>query len=78
MLITTPSFKVLQRPIDSTQYVSIRYTERLAEAGIEPSVGRVGDSYVNALAEAITGFTKPGLFTAEDHGKVSTPWSSRT
>ena len=33
------------------QYVSIRYTERLAEAGIEPSVGSVGDSYDNALAE---------------------------
>ena len=33
-----------------SQYVSIRYTERLAEAGIEPSVGSVGDSYDNALA----------------------------
>jgi putative transposase len=36
---------VLRRPTESTQYVSIRYTERLAEAGIEPSVGSVGDSY---------------------------------
>ena len=35
------------------QYLSIRYTERLAEAGIEPSVGSVGDSYDNALAETI-------------------------
>src|SRR5215211_8332530 len=35
------------------QYVSIKYTERLAEAGIEPSVGSVGDSYDNALAETI-------------------------
>ena len=34
-----------------SQYVSIRYTERLAEAGIEPSVGSKGDSYDNALAE---------------------------
>src|ERR671939_275210 len=33
------------------QYVSIKYTERLAQAGIEPSVGSVGDSYDNALAE---------------------------
>ena len=33
-----------------SQYVSIRYTERLAEAGIEPSVGSVGDAYDNALA----------------------------
>ena len=40
------------------QYVSTRYTERLAEAGIEPSVGSRGDSYDNALAESIIGFYK--------------------
>jgi putative transposase len=40
------------------QYVSIRYTQRLAEAGIEPSVGSVGDSYDNALAETINGLYK--------------------
>jgi len=40
------------------QYVSIHYTERLAEAGIEPSVGSVGDSYDNALAETIIGLYK--------------------
>jgi transposase InsO family protein len=40
------------------QYVSIRYTERLANAGIEPSVGSVGDSYDNALAETINGLFK--------------------
>ncbi len=40
------------------QYVSIRYTERLAEAGIEPLVGSVGDSYDNALAETINGLYK--------------------
>ena len=34
-----------------SQYVSIRYTERLAEAGIEPSVGSRGDSYDNALGK---------------------------
>src|SRR5438270_14094397 len=43
-----------------SQYVAIRYTQRLAEAGIEPSVGSVGDSYDNALAETIN-----GLFKAE-------------
>ena len=43
-----------------SQYVSLRYTERLAEAGIEPSVGSVGDSYDNDLAETIN-----GLFKAE-------------
>ena len=40
------------------QYVSIRYTERLADAGIEPSVGSVGDSYDNALAETVIGLFK--------------------
>jgi transposase InsO family protein len=50
------------------QYVSIRYTERLAEAGIEPSVGSVGDSYDNALAETII-----GLFKAEVIRKNG-PW----
>ena len=41
------------------QYVSIRYSERLLEAGIKPSVGSVGDSYDNALAETINGLFKP-------------------
>ena len=41
-----------------SQYVSIRYTERLAEAGIDPSVGSVGDSYDNALAETVIGLFK--------------------
>ena len=41
-----------------SQYVSIKYTERLAEAGLEPSVGSVGDSYDNALAETINGLYK--------------------
>ena len=41
-----------------SQYVAIRYTERLLEAGIEPSVGSVGDSYDNALAETINGLYK--------------------
>ncbi|MDA0704957.1 MAG: integrase core domain-containing protein, partial [Proteobacteria bacterium] len=49
---------VLRRPLESAQYVSIKYTERLAEAGIEPSVGSVGDSYDNALAETINGLYK--------------------
>ncbi len=40
------------------QYLSIRYTDRLAEMGIEPSVGSVGDSYDNALAETINGLYK--------------------
>jgi putative transposase len=43
------------------QYLSIHYTERLAEAGIEPSVGSVGDSYDNALAETVIGLYKTEL-----------------
>lgn len=41
-----------------SQYLSIKYTERLADAGVEPSVGSVGDSYDNALAETINGLYK--------------------
>ena len=53
------------------QYVSIRYTERLAEAGIEPSVASRGDSYDNALAETINGLYKAELI----HRRA--PWKSR-
>ena len=49
---------MLRRSVETAQYLSIRYTERLAEAGIEPSVGSVGDSYDNALAETINGLFK--------------------
>jgi transposase InsO family protein len=41
-----------------TQYLSMRYTERLGEAGIAPSVGSRGDSYDNAMAESIIGLFK--------------------
>ena len=43
------------------QYASIRYTERLAEAGVEPSVGSVGDSYDKPLAETIIGLFKTAV-----------------
>ena len=58
MLIATSFIEALRRPLESAQYLSIKYTERLAEAGIEPSVGSVGDSYDNALAETINGLYK--------------------
>jgi transposase InsO family protein len=54
-----------------SQYVSIRYTERLAEAGIEPSVGSKGDSYDNALAETINGLYKTELI------RRRAPWKTR-
>lgn len=53
-----------------SQYLSIRYTERLAEAGIEPSVGSVGDSYDNALAESINGLFKTEVIWRKG------PWKS--
>ena len=52
------------------QYLSIRYTERLAEMGIEPSVGSVGDSYDNALAETINGLYKAEVV------RPNGPWRS--
>ena len=58
MFTATSNLGVLRRPPESAQYVSIKYTERLTEAGIEPSVGSVGDSYDNALAETINGLYK--------------------
>jgi len=52
---------VLQRPIEPKQFTSIRYGERLAEIGATPSIGTVGDSYDNALAETVNGYYKPEL-----------------
>jgi len=52
------------------QYLSIRYTERLAEAGIEPSVGSIGDSYDNALAESVIGLFKTEIIRRRG------PWRS--
>jgi putative transposase len=52
---------VLPRSIESGQYLAIRYTERLAEAGAVSSVGSTGDSYDNALAEAVNGLYKTEL-----------------
>ena len=54
-----------------SQYVSIRYSERLAEASIEPSVGSKGDSYDNALAETINGLYKTELI----HRRA--PWKTK-
>ena len=53
-----------------SQYLSIRYSERLGEAGIEPSVGNTGDSYDNALAETINGLYKTELIHKRG------PWKS--
>lgn len=59
---------MLQRPVELAQYLSITYTDRLAELGITPSVGTVGDSYDNALAESVNAAYKTELIRR--HG----PW----
>ena len=55
-----------------SQYLSIKYTERLAEVGIDPSVGSVGDSYDNAMAESVI-----GLYKTEVINHLG-PWKSRS
>ena len=49
---------MLRRPVETAQYLSIKYTERLAEAEIDLSVGTVGNAYDNALAECVIGLFK--------------------
>ncbi|MGW3549195.1 integrase core domain-containing protein, partial [Janibacter hoylei] len=52
---------VVRRSIESGQFTSLRYGERLAEIGAVPSIGTVGDSYDNALAETVNGYYKAEL-----------------
>ena len=59
---------MLHRLVELAQYTSIRYSERLAEAGAKPSIGSVGDSYDNAMAESVIGLFKTELIRR--HG----PW----
>ena len=67
----------LRRPVESTQYLSIRYTERLAEAGIERSVGSAGDSYDNAMAESVIGLFKTEVIRRRGPWRASRTSSSR-
>ena len=66
-----PDSSLIHHSDRSSQYVSIRYSERLAEAGIEPSVGSKGNSYDNALAETINGLYKTELI----HRRA--PWKTK-
>ena len=67
----TPDNKALIHHSDrGSQYLSIKYTERLIEVGIDPSVGTVGDSYDNALAECVI-----ELFKTEVINQIG-PWKS--
>jgi putative transposase len=60
-----------------SQYLAIRYTDRLLEAGIESSVGSRGDAYDNALAETINGCTKPRSSIISGRGGGGRTWSTR-
>ncbi len=51
----------MRRPVEPGQYTSIAYTDRLSELGADPSIGTVGDSYDNALAETVNGLYKAEL-----------------
>ena len=66
-----PDSSLVHHSDRGSQYVSIRYSERLAEAGVEPSVGSKGDSYDNALAETINGLYKAELI----HRRA--PWKTK-
>lgn len=52
---------MLRPPVEPDQFTSTRYGERLAEIGAVPSIGTVGDSYDNALAETVNGYYKAEL-----------------
>ena len=56
--VAPPSAPALRRPVEPGQYVSIQDTEQRAHAGTAPSVGSVGDSYDNALAESINALSE--------------------
>ena len=61
---------MLRRPIEPAQYMSFKYSERLEEAGVDMSVGSVGDAYDNTLAESTI-----GLFKTEVIERIG-PWKS--
>jgi transposase InsO family protein len=80
--------KMLRRQLESTQYLAIRYSERLDEEGAVTSVGSKGDSYDNALAETVNGLYKTelirrrGPWRTVDHLEVETAkwvdwWNNR-
>ena len=62
---------MLQRLVEPGQYTSIRYSDRLHDAGIAASIGSIGDSYDNAMAEALNGTYKAELV------KHRGPWRTR-
>jgi putative transposase len=71
-----PGEKLVHHSDRGSQYVSIRYTDRLLDAGIEPSVGSVGDSYDNALAETVIGLFKTEVIYRQTwRGREDVEWA---
>ena len=64
---------MLQQPVEFIQFTSICYGERLAEIGAVPSIGSIGDSFDNALAETVNGYYKAELVRGPEHPG---PWKT--
>jgi hypothetical protein len=69
--INTSIVEVLRRPLETTQFTSVRFTERLEEIGARPSIGTVADSYDNAFAETTNGLYKTECVYGPDAPR---PW----
>jgi len=67
-----PDGELLQRLVEPGQFTSVRYGERLAELGAVPSIGSVGESFDNALAESVNALYKTELIYGPDQG----PWKT--
>ena len=61
---------MLRRPLESAQYTSFAFTQRLVDAGADPSIGSIGDGYDNAVAESTIGLYKTELINLQG------PWKS--
>jgi putative transposase len=67
--MNTSDYEVLRQPVESTQFTSVRFTERLEEIGARPSIGTVADSFDNALAETTNGLYKTeSVYRPDAHG----------
>jgi len=68
--INTSTIKALRRPVESAQYTSFAFTQRLVDAGADASIGSIGDGYDNAVAESTIGLYKTELINQQG------PWKT--
>jgi len=76
--LDTSTLEVLRQPLDSAQYLAIRYTDTLVAVGAVASVGTAGDSYDNALAESTIGQIKAELITRHRPWRTLDPTTCST